>query len=87
MARSSSQRHAADPPLPAEDGARQDPARLRSSACTWPRRPGATALALPAYPHCPEVIEAVIAERMKLADLAEIRARKRDRRVPRGLLA
>jgi hypothetical protein len=56
---------------------------------TWPQ-PFARAAAageMPAYPECAEVIEAVVSERMKLADLAAIRARKDDRRVPRGVSA
>lgn len=57
-----------------------------TEAGTWPE-PFARAAAageLPAYPGCTAVIEAVATERMKLADLAAIRARRHDRRVLNG---
>lgn len=56
---------------------------------TWPQPFTRAAMAgeLPAYPDCTKVIEAVIAERMKLVDLAAIRARRDDRRVLRDVTA
>jgi len=58
-----------------------------TEAGTWPE-PFARAAAageLPAYPDCATVIDAVANERMKLADLAAIRARKADRRATKGV--
>jgi hypothetical protein len=60
-----------------------------TEAGTWPEpfTRAAAAGELPAYPDCTTVIETVIAERMQLADLAAIRARRDDRRFPGSVSA
>jgi hypothetical protein len=60
-----------------------------TEAGTWPESftRAAAAGEMPAYPECAEVIEAVVSERMKLADLAAIRARRDDHQLPRGVTA